>query len=217
MMHSNLPVAAAIALAASGASAAPTCGREFVLDLSGLPALPLGGQVIAVAVDEGTIEHARLDVTFTATGTFDAGALSIAFFVPVGDTGGSIVLNGAAHGWSGPGTFAATVGSDAMNGVLAAPKEQGYYTWLFAMSAAPGATPMTGAFDDLRLTLTFAACVPGDLDGDIDVDFEDLLALLAEWGPCAAPPAPCPADIDGSGDVGFADLIQLLANWGDQR
>jgi hypothetical protein len=53
------------------------------------------------------------------------------------------------------------------------------------------------------------AC-PGDVDGDEDVDFDDLLAILAEWGPCVA----CPEDIDGDGVVGFQDLLVVLAGWG---
>lgn len=53
--------------------------------------------------------------------------------------------------------------------------------------------------------------VVGDLDGDGVVTFNDLLVLLAAWGPCDN--GGCPADLDGSGDVGFADLLILLANW----
>ncbi|NNF44173.1 MAG: hypothetical protein HKO59_05870 [Phycisphaerales bacterium] len=54
------------------------------------------------------------------------------------------------------------------------------------------------------------AC-PADLDGSGDVGFTDLLAILADWGPC---PADCPADLDASGDVGFTDLLAVLAAWG---
>ena len=52
--------------------------------------------------------------------------------------------------------------------------------------------------------------LPGDLDGDGVIGFNDLVMLLAQWGPCAG----CAADLDGSGDVGFGDLIMLLTNWG---
>jgi hypothetical protein len=54
-----------------------------------------------------------------------------------------------------------------------------------------------------------ASC-PSDLDGSGAVGFEDLIVLLASWGPCAG----CAADLDRSGDVGFADLLALLARWG---
>jgi len=49
----------------------------------------------------------------------------------------------------------------------------------------------------------------GDLDDDGIVGFQDLLALLAAWGPCAG----CPADLNGDGDVGFGDVLLLLAAW----
>ena len=52
--------------------------------------------------------------------------------------------------------------------------------------------------------------IPGDLDGDGSVGVNDLLILLANWGPCEGD---CPADLDGDGVVGFSDLIILLANW----
>lgn len=52
---------------------------------------------------------------------------------------------------------------------------------------------------------------PGDLDGDGDVDFADVLTVIAAWGPCAGA---CPADLDGDGTVGFSDLLVLIANWG---
>lgn len=55
--------------------------------------------------------------------------------------------------------------------------------------------------------------VPGDVDGDGVVNFADVLALLAAWGPCPKTPAPCPEDLSGNGDVGLDDLLIVLANW----
>jgi probable HAF family extracellular repeat protein len=53
-------------------------------------------------------------------------------------------------------------------------------------------------------------CECPDLDGNGDVDFQDLLLLLLAWGPCPA----CPADLDDSGAVDFQDLLRLLLAWG---
>ena len=49
----------------------------------------------------------------------------------------------------------------------------------------------------------------GDVNGDGQVGFADLLAVLSTWGPCPG----CPADLDGNGSVGFDDLLLLLSNW----
>ena len=52
---------------------------------------------------------------------------------------------------------------------------------------------------------------PGDVDHDGAVGIDDLLALLAAWGP--NPPGGIPADFDGDGLVGTADLLALLGHW----
>ena len=50
----------------------------------------------------------------------------------------------------------------------------------------------------------------GDIDDDDDVDVDDLLALLAAWGPCVS----CDEDISGDDVVDLADLEAVLATWG---
>lgn len=66
-------------------------------------------------------------------------------------------------------------------------------------------------------TSEFSGCIAvagglvvGDLDRDGVVGLADLLALLADWGPCEDR---CPADLDGSGAVGLGDLLIVLASW----
>ena len=49
-----------------------------------------------------------------------------------------------------------------------------------------------------------------DLNGDLVVDFSDLLIVLGNWGACAAP---CPPDFDDDGDVDFQDLLVVLSQW----
>ncbi|MHC5114794.1 MAG: FG-GAP repeat protein [Planctomycetota bacterium] len=51
---------------------------------------------------------------------------------------------------------------------------------------------------------------PADLDGNGQVAFADLLALIGAWGPCTG----CPEDLDGDGQVGFADVLGLISAWG---
>ena len=52
-----------------------------------------------------------------------------------------------------------------------------------------------------------------DLDGNGTVDTNDLLILLASWGPCADC-NDCPADLNDDCSVSTADLLLLFSNWG---
>ncbi|NNF43975.1 MAG: VCBS repeat-containing protein [Phycisphaerales bacterium] len=52
---------------------------------------------------------------------------------------------------------------------------------------------------------------PADLDGTGTVGFDDLIAVISQWGACPF----CPANITGNGVVGGADLRILLESWGE--
>lgn len=67
--------------------------------------------------------------------------------------------------------------------------------------------------DDISLQPGGAPPCPGDLDGDGDVDLQDLATLLANFGtPSGATPEQ--GDADGDGDVDLSDLAVLLGNYG---
>ena len=51
---------------------------------------------------------------------------------------------------------------------------------------------------------------PGDVNQDDLVNFNDLVNILANWGPCDG----CDADIDGDDIVGFSDVLGVLNGWG---
>lgn len=57
---------------------------------------------------------------------------------------------------------------------------------------------------------------PGDVTGDGIVNVNDLLAVIAAWGPCPGRGS-CDADIapaGGDGQVNVDDLLMVIANWG---
>ncbi len=96
------------------------------------------------------------------------------------------------------------------------------YNFRFTADAPPA--PVTGRLDLFRpgdpafmpIALLGPNGCPGDLDADGVVDFADVLAVLAAWGPCPPPPD-CTADLDAGGAVDFADLLRVLAAWGPCR
>lgn len=57
------------------------------------------------------------------------------------------------------------------------------------------------------------AC-PGDLDGDCDVDLEDLSQMLNHYGEVFPGPSPRDGDVDHNGDVNLQDLATLLSAFG---
>lgn len=50
-----------------------------------------------------------------------------------------------------------------------------------------------------------------DLNDDEIVGTDDLLTMIAQWGPCNDD---CEADLDEDGEVGADDLLNLLSQWG---
>jgi cytochrome c peroxidase len=118
---------------------------------------------------------------------------------------GPIVLDGAGAG-AGYGTWSWPIPDDpALRG------DRIYLQWWVMDPAAAGGI---AASDAVALSLfevdpTSCGC-RGDLDCGGAIGFEDLVACLAQWGPCGF----TAADLDDTGDVGFTDLVAMLSAWG---
>jgi len=52
-----------------------------------------------------------------------------------------------------------------------------------------------------------------DTNGDFEVNVDDLLLIISEFGDCADP-ADCPGDLNGDGTVGVDDLLLVLSEFG---
>ncbi len=52
-----------------------------------------------------------------------------------------------------------------------------------------------------------------DVNGDLAVNVDDLVAVVLGWGPCS-PASPCYADTDGNGFVDADDLVAVILGWG---
>jgi len=104
------------------------------------------------------------------------------------------------------------IDGDGKNEMIAATFSSGL--WLLRPGADPSAKWKTELID--RDSAGFEhATILTDLDGDGIVGSNDLLILLAEWGPCDQPcPPSCAADLDDDCTVGINDFLLLLANWG---
>jgi hypothetical protein len=56
--------------------------------------------------------------------------------------------------------------------------------------------------------------IVGDINGDGSVTIDDLLRVIAAWGPCPPPPIRCVADVNNTAAVDIDDLLLVISHWG---
>ena len=159
------------------ALALPICGRDEVIDLFGIEALPFGGEVLGATIAEGRIVGTHFEITFTTGGNFDAANLGLTLVMPIlPDHFGFSALSftGFEAGWSGQGTFTYSIDTHALDGTLALDGNPLAYWYIAIMNLNPEAGPISGNFDVWRYELHFAPCPAGDADCDATVSPADI-------------------------------------------
>ena len=213
MLAKGLLIAGALLAVSASASAVTVCGLNEAIDLTRLEPLPFGGEVLGIGPEGGQIIGATFDVTFTATGQFDAADLGVWLVLNLHSGGAAFGFTGAQLSWQGQGTFTAHLESNALNGYINSFGNP-FSTWLIDMANLnPGNGPITGSFDELVFKLIYAPCPVGDINHDASVNVNDLLTVINAWGSCPAAPAECPADITGDAQVNVSDLLAVINHW----
>ncbi len=80
-----------------------------------------------------------------------------------------------------------------------------------------GPEPIVGAWVDLGGNTLESSCLTfcaGDIDASGRVNVEDILTMIADFGPCNGMDS-CFSDLNEDGVVNVSDLLILIGNWGD--
>jgi hypothetical protein len=225
MMHARTTVSTATLAVFALASPASLAGQtpadgpdviEVVFDLTPFSPITINAELQNAYTFEGEIISADVEAVFNVTET-DDWIFSMRFTFPTGAT----AFSSEVEDWDGTGTFTYSTTTDELNGTLTLPPGQGFGTWFATWTggvviANKDGTflfaPMDGTFETLRLTLTVdtsAFVCEGDCDGSGAVDFNDLTAMLFQFGESV--PA---CDANDSGTVDFNDLTAALFLFG---
>ena len=80
----------------------------------------------------------------------------------------------------------------------------------------PTATPTPTETPTLTPTPTSTPCVlPGDLDGDGDVDVEDIMLVANCWRMTTEDPDCAPYDLNVDGVINIVDIMLVVKHWGE--
>ncbi|HVQ27333.1 MAG TPA: hypothetical protein VMV01_19235, partial [Planctomycetota bacterium] len=101
-------MAGCLALAALAGTA--PAQSELVFDVSPFTPEGVGGELIGLSAASGHVVHARIDATFVSNQPAPW-TMSVAFALPTGVAG----VDSETQGWSGTGTFSASIPTEAFN------------------------------------------------------------------------------------------------------
>ncbi|MCI0677016.1 MAG: dockerin type I domain-containing protein, partial [Phycisphaerales bacterium] len=90
----------------------------------------------------------------------------------------------------------------------------GQYTFRADANTVIDSTTPPNGNGNAYFQFVFGVVRIGDVNGDGQVNIDDLLALISAWGECPQPPADCPADLNHDGMVNVHDLLTVINHWG---
>jgi hypothetical protein len=113
---------------------------------------------------------------------------------------------GEQAGADGSGVLATVTFSPQANGVSSL-----HLQGVQVTDTVPEAIPVD--LQDGQVTVTDS--IPGDLDGDCDVDVVDIMIVASHWGAVEGEPRYDPAcDMDSDGDIDVVDIMLVASHWG---
>lgn len=188
------------------------CFHEMPLALEHAVPIPsLGIYIKFGGWQQGEVNGAQLDMSFTTTAGFDAANLFLNFHCPLiqpdEHVGAEWTVTGENLGWTGSGTFSASLSNDQISGLIES-YDFDVSFWSLLVGSLDSQFPFCGHFESLVYTIHVSPLVPGDLNGDARVDLADLGIILGNFGVSPA------ADVDCDDDTDLSDLGLVLANYG---
>lgn len=84
--------------------------------------------------------------------------------------------------------------------------------WRLSFYTSHQCTSSTDGFNESSAdaTLHITTVSDGDVDGNEEVNTQDLLRVISAWENCGG----CQEDLDGDGEVGVSDLLIVVKYWG---
>ena len=113
----------------------------------------------------------------------------------------SSAINSGYVRYTQPGTAPSIIGASSSHGDP--------LTW--TGSDGPGASKDIN-YPNMKLGITVCE-QPGDTDGDLQVNLNDMVLLDMHWQESGCPIGCGPTDLDGNGEVTLGDLIMLSQHW----
>ena len=125
-------------------------------------------------------------------------------------------LGTVSYGAASYGTQAGADGSGVLTTITFSPQANGVSNLHLQGVQVTDTVPETISVDLQDGQVTVTDSIPGDLDGDCDVDVLDIMIVAGHWGALQGQPQYDPAcDMDSDGDVDVVDIMLVASHWGD--